>query len=138
LGGIKEGDFIMEISGVDAKWFGQKQVLDFLKAAGNNLDLKVITPMDSKSHSNSKVFISKLTQNFILFKFLLPQIQSPHAGSYATLSDTSSSGISSGQSSPMSTTTKPVAGKSRKLNKSKFSSISSNTWNPFKRINSLG
>jgi hypothetical protein len=38
-------------------------VLDLLKAAGNNLDLKVITPMDSKSHSNSKVLISKLTQN---------------------------------------------------------------------------
>jgi hypothetical protein len=64
LGGIKEGDFIVEISGVDAKWFGQKQVLDLLKAAGNNLDLKVITPMDSKSHSNSKVLISKLSQNF--------------------------------------------------------------------------
>jgi hypothetical protein len=63
LGGIKEGDFIVEISGVDAKWFGQKQVLDLLKAAGNNLDLKVITPMDSKSHSNSKVLISNLTQN---------------------------------------------------------------------------
>jgi hypothetical protein len=64
LGGIKEGDFIVEISGVDAKWFGQKQVLDLLKDAGNNLDLKVITPMDSKSHSNSKVLTSKLAQNF--------------------------------------------------------------------------
>jgi hypothetical protein len=67
LGGIKEGDFIVEISGVDVKWFGQKQVLDLLKAAGNNLDLKVITPMDNKSHSNSKVLISKLTQNSSYF-----------------------------------------------------------------------
>jgi hypothetical protein len=63
LGGIKEGDFIVEITGVDAKWFDQKQVLDLLKVAGNNLGLKVVTPMDNKSHSNSKVLISKLTQN---------------------------------------------------------------------------
>lgn len=64
-------------------------------------------------------------------------MQSNHAGSYATLSDTSSSGISSGASSPMSTA-KPASSKSRKLNKSKFSSISSSTWNPFKRTSSLG
>jgi hypothetical protein len=67
LSGIKEGDFIVEVSGVDAKWFGQKQVLDLLKAVGNNLDLKVVTTMDKKSHSNSKVLVSKVTQNSSYF-----------------------------------------------------------------------
>lgn len=54
LGGIKEGDFIVEISGVDSKWFTMKQAMELIKTTGNNLDLKVITPM-IKNFSNNKV-----------------------------------------------------------------------------------
>lgn len=46
LGGIKEGDFIVEISGIDVKWYTQQQVVSLIEAAGTSLDLKVITPMD--------------------------------------------------------------------------------------------
>lgn len=46
LGGIKEGDFIVEISGIDVKWYSQQQVVSLIEAAGTSLDLKVITPMD--------------------------------------------------------------------------------------------
>lgn len=45
MGGIKEGDFIVEINSLDAKWMTQKQAIDLIKKSGNSLDLKVITPM---------------------------------------------------------------------------------------------
>lgn len=45
LGGIKVGDYIVEIAGHDAKWFSQSQILDHIRASMNTLDLKVITPM---------------------------------------------------------------------------------------------
>lgn len=46
LGGIKEGDFIVEISGIDVKWHTNKQVTKIIQASGCNLTVKVITPMD--------------------------------------------------------------------------------------------
>jgi C-terminal processing protease CtpA/Prc len=45
LGGIKVGDYIVEIAGHDAKWFTQAKILDKIRASANTLDLKVITPM---------------------------------------------------------------------------------------------
>ena len=66
MGGIKEGDFVVEINSLDAKWMTQKQAIDLIKKSGNSLDLKVITPMTSKNyikvrfqnkpHSNDHVF----------------------------------------------------------------------------------
>lgn len=46
LGGIKEGDFIVEFSGIDVKWFTHRQVSKLIQSSGSSLDLKVITPMD--------------------------------------------------------------------------------------------
>lgn len=45
LGGIKVGDYIVEIAGHDAKWFTQAQILEKIRFSMNTLDLKVITPM---------------------------------------------------------------------------------------------
>lgn len=46
LGGIKEGDFIVELCGIDVKWYNHQQVLKLIRNCTNSLDLKVITPMD--------------------------------------------------------------------------------------------
>lgn len=46
LGGIKEGDFLVDIAGIDVKWYSNQQVLLLIQSCGSTLDLKVITPMD--------------------------------------------------------------------------------------------
>ena len=46
LGGIKEGDFIVELCGVDVKWYTLQQVLKLIRNCEHSLELKVITPMD--------------------------------------------------------------------------------------------
>lgn len=46
LGGLKEGDFIVELSGVDVKWYSQNQIVKLIRNAKQSLDLKVITPID--------------------------------------------------------------------------------------------
>lgn len=46
LGGIKEGDFIVEIAGIDVKWYLHQQVVRLIQSCGSTLELKVITPMD--------------------------------------------------------------------------------------------
>jgi len=46
LGGIKEGDFIVEIAGVDVKWYSHQQVVQLIQSCGSTLELRVITPMD--------------------------------------------------------------------------------------------
>ncbi|EDW39414.1 GL15664, partial [Drosophila persimilis] len=46
LGGIKEGDFVVEIEGMDVKWFSHQQVVHLIQSCGSVLELKVITPMD--------------------------------------------------------------------------------------------
>lgn len=113
LGGIKEGDFLVEISGVDVKWYTHQQVVRLIQSAGTSLELKVITPMDRN-------YLKPLSSN----------------GSISTLSAASSSGVSSGSSSPTGTTSKP---KSRsKSSKGRFGTLSSTGWNPFRRTHSLG
>ncbi|XP_055389970.1 rhophilin-2 [Condylostylus longicornis] len=113
LGGIKEGDFIVEISGIDVKWYTHQQVVRIIQSAGSTLELKLITPMDRN--------------------YLKPMSSK---GSISTLSAASSSGVSSGSSSPTGTTSKP---KTRiKGTKSRLGSLSSSTWNPFRRTHSLG
>ncbi|XP_058127310.1 rhophilin-2 [Anopheles ziemanni] len=120
LGGIKEGDFIVELCGVDVKWYTLQQVLKLIRTCGNSLELKVITPMDRN--------------------YLKPMALSHCSkGSISTLSG-SSSGISSGAPSPTGTTTKSLAKSSRsKLgSKTRLSSFTSGSWNPFRRTQSLG
>ncbi|EDW07425.2 rhophilin-2 [Drosophila mojavensis] len=114
LGGIKEGDFIVEIAGMDVKWYSHQQVVRLIQSCGATLELKVITPMDRN-------YLKPLSSK----------------GSISTLSAASSSGVSSGSSSPTSTTTKP---KLRLKNSAKtrfVGSVSSSSWNPFRRTPSL-
>ncbi|XP_055711132.1 rhophilin-2 isoform X2 [Phlebotomus papatasi] len=115
LGGIKDGDFIVEISGIDVKWYTNQQVVNLIQAAGSCLDLKIITPMD---------------RNY------LKPVAGSSKGSVSTLSGGSSSGVSSGAPSPNGTTSKP---KSRsKSTKSRLTNLSANGWNPFRRTQSMG
>lgn len=46
LGGIKEGDFIVDVDGIDVKWYTNEQIGSLIVSCGSCLDLKVITPMD--------------------------------------------------------------------------------------------
>lgn len=46
LGGIKEGDFIVEINGIDVKWCTHSQVAKLIQDSSVSLELKIITPMD--------------------------------------------------------------------------------------------
>lgn len=46
MGGLKEGDFIVELSGVDVKWYTQHQLVKLIQNAKQSLELKVITPID--------------------------------------------------------------------------------------------
>uniref|UniRef100_A0A182N0B8 Rhophilin n=1 Tax=Anopheles dirus TaxID=7168 RepID=A0A182N0B8_9DIPT len=117
LGGIKEGDFIVELCGVDVKWYTLQQVLKLIRNCESSLELKVITPMDRN--------------------YLKPMAMSHSSkGSISTLSG-SSSGISSGAPSPTGTTTKSTKTRS-KLSKTRLSSFTSGSWNPFRRTQSLG
>jgi len=86
LGGIKVGDFIVEIAGHDARWFTQANILDRIRASMNTLDLKVITPMMYQKPISAE--ISRKLENYA----------------------ESSSGISSGASSPTNTN-KPIKGR---------------------------
>ncbi|XP_018784819.1 PREDICTED: rhophilin-2 isoform X1 [Bactrocera latifrons] len=114
LGGIKEGDFIVEIAGIDVKWYSHQQVVRLIQSCGSTLELKVITPMDRN-------YLKPLSSK----------------GSISTLSAASSSGVSSGSSSPTGTTTKPKARFKTTSPKSRLGSLSSSSWNPFRRTPSL-
>ncbi|XP_063905456.1 rhophilin-2 isoform X3 [Zophobas morio] len=77
FGGVKEGDFIVAISDKDVKWSSHDEVVTLIKNAGDSLSLKLVTPMD---------------RNY------LKQPTKSSKGSISTHS--SSSGVSSGMSSP--------------------------------------
>ncbi|KAI8128129.1 Rhophilin-2 [Lucilia cuprina] len=113
MGGIKEGDFIVEIAGIDVKWYLHQQVVRLIQSCGSTLELKVITPMDRN-------YLKPLSSK----------------GSISTLSAASSSGVSSGSSSPTGTTTKPKI-RCKSTSKTRVGSVSSSSWNPFRRTPSL-
>ncbi|XP_022229439.1 rhophilin-2 isoform X4 [Drosophila obscura] len=118
LGGIKEGDFIVEIEGMDVKWFSHQQVVHLIQSCGSVLELKVITPMDRNYlKTNPQPLSSK--------------------GSISTLSAASSSGFSSGSSSPTHTTTQPEARMKTSTKAGFVGSVSSSLWNPFRRSPSI-
>lgn len=58
LGGLKVGDYIVEIGGHDAKYFTQAQILEKTRTSmnANTLDLKIITPMLYNNSVNKPVF----------------------------------------------------------------------------------
>ncbi|KAK4886002.1 hypothetical protein RN001_002273 [Aquatica leii] len=76
FGGVKEGDFIVNIAEKDVKWSSHDDVVKLIKNAGDSLSLKLVTPMDRN-------YLKPVKTN---------------KGSVSTHS--SSSGISSGLSSP--------------------------------------
>lgn len=78
FGGVKEGDFIVAIGEKDVKWSSHDEVVTLIKNAGDSLSLKLVTPMDRN--------------------YLKPSKSNNCKGSVSTHS--SSSGISSGMSSP--------------------------------------
>ncbi len=43
---MKPGDFITDVDGADTKWSTHKEVVILIKAAGAELRLKLITPLD--------------------------------------------------------------------------------------------
>lgn len=60
LGGLKVGDYIVEIGGHDSKYFTQAQILEKIRTSMNTLDLKIITPMLSYNSANKPVYITFL------------------------------------------------------------------------------
>lgn len=96
FGGVKEGDFIVMIGSKDVKWSTHEEVVNLIKEAGDTISLKIVTPVDRN--------------------YLKPSKSSK--GSVSTHS--SSSGVSSGMSSP--------SGSMAQHNSHKRLS-----WNPFKR-----
>ncbi|CAH0550200.1 unnamed protein product [Brassicogethes aeneus] len=98
FGGVKEGDFIVSISDKDVKWASHDEVVTLIKNAGDSLSLKIVTPMDRN--------------------YLKPSKSNNNKGSVSTHS--SSSGVSSGMSSPAGSMAQH--GNSKRMN-----------WNPFKR-----
>ncbi|CAG9853567.1 unnamed protein product [Phyllotreta striolata] len=102
FGGIKEGDFVVAVSDKDVKWSSHDEVVTLIKKAGESLNLKLVTPMDRN--------------------YLKPnKIPGNNKGSVST--NSSSSGVSSGMSSP-SGSMAHHHGNTKLLRL---------TWNPFKR-----
>ncbi|CAH1164517.1 unnamed protein product [Phaedon cochleariae] len=99
FGGVKEGDFIVAVADKDVKWSSHDEVVSLIKKSGESLSLKLVTPMDRN--------------------YLKPAKTNNNKGSVSTHS--SSSGISSGMSSPSGS----MAQHNKKSN-----------WNPFKRHSS--
>ncbi|XP_074036926.1 GTP-Rho-binding protein rhophilin isoform X4 [Leptinotarsa decemlineata] len=98
-GGIKEGDFIVAVADKDVKWSSHDEVVTLIKNAGECVSLKLVTPMD-----RNYLKPTKPTNN--------------NKGSVSTHS--SSSGVSSGMSSPSGSMAQH--NNNKKLN-----------WNPFKK-----
>lgn len=47
LAGIKEGDFIVDIAGIDVKWYTHQEIVSLVQSTGSScLEMKIITPMD--------------------------------------------------------------------------------------------
>ncbi|XP_053595939.1 uncharacterized protein LOC103573796 isoform X4 [Microplitis demolitor] len=89
LGGMKEGDFIVNIDDKDVKWASHEQVVRLIKQCGDSISLKLVTPMDRN--------------------YLKKPVKTSHHDK-GSVSASSSSGVSSGQPSPAgSVTTAHVA-----------------------------
>ena len=53
---MKEGDYIVGIGEEDVKWSPHDQVVSLIKASGNILKLRLVTPMD-KNYSKDRVSV---------------------------------------------------------------------------------
>ncbi|XP_046385024.1 rhophilin-2 [Ischnura elegans] len=86
FGGMKEGDFIVGIGGKDVKWSPHEEVVKLIKAAGRQLSLRIVTPMDRN--------YLKLQQQQMSKGAVSPNSTTSSASS------SSSSGVSSGTPPP--------------------------------------
>ena len=54
---MNEGDYVVAINEEDVKWSPHDEVVSLIKSSGNNLKLKLVTPMDKSHSKENKVFI---------------------------------------------------------------------------------
>ena len=47
---MREGDFIVGIAEKDVKWSPHEDVVALIKASGNSLTMKLVTPVDKSRH----------------------------------------------------------------------------------------
>lgn len=105
LGGMREGDFIVGIGERDVKWSSHDEVVRLIKAAGDTLPMKLVTPMDRN-------YLKGLPDN---------NTESKHP-SPTNSKETSSSGQGS-----VSAASTASSGSGQR------GSRGPNTWNPFRR-----
>ena len=55
---MNEGDYVVAINEEDVKWSPHDEVVSLIKSSGNNLKLKLVTPMDKSHSKENKVCIS--------------------------------------------------------------------------------
>lgn len=53
-GGMKDGDYIVSINEEEVKWSPHDQVVSMIKKSGNNLKMRLVTPLDKKEVNSSK------------------------------------------------------------------------------------
>jgi C-terminal processing protease CtpA/Prc len=58
--GMKEGDFIVGIAEEDVKWSPHEEVVALIKTSGNNLNLRIVTPVDNRHTTIGKVYLKRL------------------------------------------------------------------------------
>lgn len=134
LGGLKEGDFIVELSGVDVKWYTQHQLAKLIQNSKQSLELKVITPIDRN--------YLKVSENFEIFSLQLIKIA--YKTVLSSLQPLPASTTSSSPSTPSTTTSKSSisarsTGSAEHRSKKKLSSDKQiSSWKLFRRTQSLG
>ncbi|XP_021968422.1 rhophilin-2-B [Folsomia candida] len=52
LGGVRQGDVIVGIGGVDTRWMGHEDVVALVRTTGDSLALRLVTPMDVTKNSS--------------------------------------------------------------------------------------
>ena len=57
--GMKEGDFIVGIAEEDVKWSPHEEVVALIKSSGNNLNLRIVTPVDNRHTPIGKVILKQ-------------------------------------------------------------------------------
>jgi hypothetical protein len=57
---MKEGDFIVGIGDKDVKWSPHEDVVTLIKSAGNNLNMKLVTPVDKRFVAIGKVNVHSI------------------------------------------------------------------------------
>lgn len=119
MGGLKEGDYIVEVMGVDVKWYTYQQVVKLIDSSGNSLELKVVTPMD---------------KNYSQIKQITTYDQHQSLGRHSTSSSMLSSTRTTSSTDSKSQKTKSYNKRSR----SRLGSFTSSSWNLFRRSQSLG